>query len=194
MKRKLEGTLFALSLLMAGCFSQQKNITADTTTELIHKPKVSILLDEKTPVCGPNAEFDKNPSQASIIIDQPLTETASLVFRSELERANGKWLCKSIEDRIVQPAGQNDDLNWNNLTTHIWEGIALDPNTELSITVTFEQTDTKDYFISKFYTLSLDDLFACENPLVEQQLGEQFNDNVYTMNPYINSQTSYIEN
>ena len=85
-------------------------------------------------------------------------------------------------------------MNWNNLTTHIWEGISLDQNTELSITITFEQTDTKDYFISKFYTISLNNLFDCENPLVEQQLGEQFNDNVYTMNPYINSETSYIGN
>lgn len=194
MKNKLEGTIFILSLFTTGCLPQQQNIEADTMTELIHKPEISILLDEKTPACGPNAEFDKNPSQAWIIVDQPLTETTSLVFRSELERANGKWLCKSVENQIVQPAGQKDNLNWNNLTTHIWEGISLDQNTELSITVTFEQTDTKDYFISKFYTISLNNLFDCENPLVEQQLGEQFNDNVYTMNPYINSETSYIGN
>lgn len=194
MKNKLEGTIFILSLFMTGCLPQQQNIEANTMTELIHKPEISILLDEKTPACGPNAEFDKNPSQAWIIVDQPLTETTSLVFRSELERANGKWLCKSVENQIVQPAGQKDNLNWNNLTTHIWEGISLDQNTELSITVTFEQTDTKDYFISKFYTISLNNLFDCENPLVEQQLGEQFNDNVYTMNPYINSETSYIGN
>lgn len=194
MKNKLIGTTFILLLFMTGCLPQQQNIGANTMTELIHKPEISILLDEKTPACGPHTEFDKNPSQVWIIVDQPLTETASLVFRSELERANGKWLCKSVENQIVQPVGQNDNLNWNNLTTHIWEGISLDQNTELSVTVTFEQTDTKDYFISKFYTISLNNLFDCENPLVEQQLGEQFNDNVYTMNPYINSETSYIGN
>ena len=48
--------------------------------------------------------------------------------------------------------------------------------------------------ISKFYTIDLEKLFSCENPLTEQLLGQQFNMNVYQMNPYVSPNYSYVEN
>ena len=195
--KKLQFILPALTVpvLLAGCTSSKSSISADSLTELIHKPSASILLDSKTPVCGTGEDFSPEQGQTAwIMIDQPLTKATSLVFRSELAQDNGKWICKSVEYKTIQPTGKSDGLDWKPLATHIWEGISLEENKELSITVSFEQTEAKEYLISKFYTIGLEKLFSCENPLTEQLLGQQFNMNVYQMNPYVSPDYSYIEN
>ncbi|MBF0580565.1 hypothetical protein IM774_12520 [Erysipelotrichaceae bacterium RD49] len=195
--KKLRLILLALvaSIVAGGCVSAKTTISADNLTELIHKPAISILLDSKTPVCGAKDDFSQvQGKKVRVIINQPLTETTSLIFRSELEHGNGKWLCKSVVYEIVQPTEKSDNLNWEGLATHIWEGILLEENKQLSITISFEQTETKEYLISKFYTIDLEKLFSCENPLTEQLLGQQFNMNVYQMNPYVSPNYSYVEN
>ena len=57
------------------------------------------------------------------------------------------------------------------------------------LVVSFQEGDLPEnmnggYFISKDYTINIEKLLACQNPLTFQQLGQEFNLGVKQYNPY----------
>ncbi len=190
MKKQTGFSLLALCLLVSGCTveSEGQKISADTLSELIHKPQISIVLeDKKLPACG--ADLDTLDSSLWIEIDQPLTETTSLLIRTELERDNGKWLLKDAAWNTWQPTDADENLNWQAINIHVWQSIHKEENKDLMLVVSFQEGDLPEnmnggYFISKDYTINIEKLLACQNPLTFQQLGQEFNLGVKQYNPY----------